>query len=201
MFRGYQLNTLHWVGICCVCYMPCARGRVLPVNGSQRISAGRPRHTLQSCPRAQPAAVPLGPAPTRAAAVTELSQYQQFLVVAERVAPVRKFLDATSRARIKVATSARWRGLRISQQLMHSGELRRLVVLLHAREQAPRRQDVQGLFAAAACVEINQTQVARLEFDFHTGRRTGSSAGTRATRGRGASTSTRSSPTRRSGRR
>ena len=43
--------------------------------------------------------------------------------------------------------------------------------------------------------------VGRLKFDFHTGRRTGSSAGTRATRGRGASTSTRSSPTRRSGRR
>ena len=39
------------------------------------------------------------------------------------------------------------------------------------------------------------------EIDFHTGRPTGSSAGTRATRGRGASTSTRSSPTRRSGRR
>ena len=77
-----------------------------------------------------------------------------------------RFLDATSRARIKVATSARWRGLRISQQLMHTGELRRLVVLLHAREQAPRRQDVQGLFAATACVEINQTQVARLKFDF-----------------------------------
>ena len=112
-----------------------------------------------------------------------------------------RFLDATSRARIKVATSARWRGVRISQQLMHTGELRGPLVLLHAREQAPRRQDVQGLFAAAACVEINQTQVARLKFDFHTGRRTGSSAGTRATRGRGASTSTRSSPTRRSGRR
>ena len=32
------------------------------------------------------------------------------------------------------------------------------LVLLHAREQAPRRQDVQGLFAAAARVEINQTQ-------------------------------------------
>ena len=72
----------------------------------------------------------------------------------------RRFLDATSRARIKVATSARWRGLRISQQLMHTGELRRLVVLLHAREQAPRRQDVQGLFAATACVEI--TDVASM---------------------------------------
>ena len=69
-----------------------------------------------------------------------------------------RFLDVTSRARIKVATSARWRGVRISQQLMHTGELRRLVVLLHASEQAPRRQDVQGLFAATACVEINQTQ-------------------------------------------
>ena len=67
-----------------------------------------------------------------------------------------RFLDATSRARIKVATSARRRGLRISKQLMHTGELRRLVVLLHAREQAPRRQDVQGLFAATACAEINQ---------------------------------------------
>ena len=96
---------------------------------------------------------------------------------------------------------ARRRRGRYKQRFLRR-ELRRPVAFYYTlarTSSAPTRCAPTGApsFAAAACVEINQTQVARLNCRFDSTQAAAPllPAGTRATRGRGASTSTRSSPT------